>query len=96
MLVMPTFLPIIPFIVFAVFAPQGYKGHHADEHDSIPVCHRPFPLFSPRMRNEEEVPAVNKPRRACLYVPPNPHKGNSEACLVYISELFFHTLCAYD
>lgn len=72
MLVMPTFLPIIPFIVFAVFAPQGYKGHHADEHDSIPVCHRPFLLFSfPPCGIEGEVPAVNKPRRACLYVPLN-------------------------
>ena len=32
--------------------------------DSIPVCHRPFPDFS---LTREEVPIVNKPRRACSY-----------------------------
>jgi hypothetical protein len=47
----------------------------------------------PAIQREEEVPAVNKPRRACLYVCPYPLKGDSEAAVFY-SELFFQSTAA--
>jgi hypothetical protein len=38
MLVMPIFLPIIPFIFFAVYAPLRYRGHCADEFAQFNPC----------------------------------------------------------
>jgi hypothetical protein len=57
---------MIPFIFLLGFPPQGCTRHHAGQRDSILVYHRPFLLFSEKRKSE--VPATNKPRRACLYV----------------------------
>ena len=63
MLVIPIFLPIIPFIVFN-FCPFSVKWTVRYDLASIPVCYRPFPFAQ---TTGPEVPIVNKPRRACLY-----------------------------
>src|SRR5688572_7639753 len=48
MLVIPIFLPIIPFIVCTVCSLQDYWDnlvHSENRKVSIPVCYRPFPLW---------------------------------------------------
>jgi hypothetical protein len=70
MLVIPIFLPIIPFIVLRFMPRKGYRGHPADESGIQSLFATDlFLCFQIVVKTiEAEVPVVNKPRRACLYV----------------------------
>jgi hypothetical protein len=70
MLVIPIFLPIIPFIVLRFMPRIGYRGHPADESGIQSLFATDlFLCFQYVVKTiEAEVPVVNKPRRACLYV----------------------------
>jgi hypothetical protein len=67
MLVIPIFLPMIPFICFAVFSPQGC-ARQTHWYSWVFNPGLSSDLFPNRSIKSGEVPATNKPRRACLYV----------------------------
>src|SRR5436190_18173729 len=80
MLVIPIFLPIIPFIVCTICSLQDYWDNLVrlsfSKEASIPVCHRPFPLWGST--------GSKQTLNGLFYMPPTPKRELREL----ISELF--------